>query len=317
MSERYDVLILDGRHLLWRSSDAFSGLSVRQGAREVATGGIYGFLTTAIRVHERYGGKTFVAWEGDRSRNFRKQLFPDYKKRPPMDEEKARLHQEMEDAERRLKILLKMLRVRQYESEDCEADDVIATIVAKNFPNCERIGIYSGDSDLRQLVCEMDCEVTVIAPLMKGKGDLVYDAAEVKKKHGVPPSCIAALKALGGDSGDGIPGARGIGPKTAARVLNHYGGDLLKALLYAEIRNKDWPGSERQRQLVAEAADDVRLFWKLTTLNRSAKLVSLGKFPGPPRQATILKALRVLRFRSLEAPNELRALMRLSGRKWD
>lgn len=317
MTERYDVLILDGRHLLWRSSDAFSGLSVRQGATEIATGGIYGFLTTAIRVHERYGGRTMVAWEGDRAKNFRKALYADYKKRPPMDDEKARLHQEMEDAERRLKILLGMLRVRQYEGEGCEADDVIATLVAKNFAKCEKIGIYSGDSDLRQLVCEMDCEVNVIAPLMKGKGDVVYDAAEVKKKHGVMPSCISQLKALGGDSGDGIPGARGIGPKTAAIILNHYGGDLLKALLHAEIRNKEWPASERQRQLVADAADDVRLFWKLTTLNRSVKLVPIKKYPGPPVQKTILKALRALRFRSLESPVELRQLLKLSGRNWD
>jgi DNA polymerase I len=317
MNPKYDVVIIDGRHMLWRSSDAFSGLSVRQGPREIATGGIYGFLTNAIRVHERYGGKLMVAWEGDRAKNFRKKLFPDYKKRPPMDEEKAKLHAEMEEAEKRLKILLKMLRVKQYEGEKCEADDVIATLVAKHFPNCERIGIYSGDSDLRQLVCEMDCEVHVIAPLMKGKGDVIYDAEEVQKKHGVMPSAIADLKALAGDTGDGIPGAKGIGPKTAVQLFDFYSADLLKILLMAEINSKDWPCSQRQRMLVAEAADDVRLYRKLTTLNSNVKLLPLGTYPGPPKQKDVLKALRMLRFRSLEAPNELRALMRLSGRSWD
>jgi DNA polymerase-1 len=318
MSEKYDVLILDGRHLLWRSSDAFGTLSIKQGAREVATGGIYGFLSVAARVHERYGGRLVVAWEGDRSKNFRRALFKDYKKKPPMDAEMSRLHDEMEAAERRLKILLKLLRVDQYEGDCCEADDVIGTVTARAYPLVNRIAIYSGDSDLRQLVSEMDTEVHVIAPLPRGKGDVVYDAEEVQKKHEVMPSLIAQLKALAGDPGDGIPGARGIGPKTAAILLNHYGSldDVLRASqgLPGQIRGAGWPCTERQKTLVANAAKDVKLYLKLTTIDRNAKLIAIKPKKGPPDQKVVLEALQKLKFRSLAAPAELRTLMRLSGK---
>lgn len=316
--ERYDLLILDGRHLLWRSSDAFEGLSVKQGAREVATGGIYGFLSVALRVHERYGGKLVVAWEGDRSKNFRRALYPGYKAKKPMDDEVKALHDEMENAERRLKILLKLLRVDQFEGLDCEADDVMATITAREFANSNRIAIYTGDSDLRQLVCEMDCEVHVIAPMPRGQGDVVYNAEKVKEKHGVMPSRIAELKALAGDPGDSIPGAKGIGPVAAVKLLLHYD-SLDQILLAAKIDGlaKSWPLTERHRKLVAAAEDDVKLFIQLTRVRRKAKIRELGPAPdAPPSQKTVLAALQKLKFRSLAAPAELSQLMRLSGKDW-
>lgn len=312
---KYDLLLIDGRNLLWRSSDAFEGLSIKQDARQVATGGIYGFLSMAMRVHERYGGRLVVAWEGDRSRNFRKKLFPDYKKKKPMDEEMARLHEEMESAERRLKILLRILRVDQYEGVECEADDVMATVATREFERVNRIAIYTGDSDLRQMVCEADTEVHVIAPLPRGKGDVVYDAEQVQKKHGVMPERIAELKALAGDSGDGIPGAKGIGPVAAVKLLNHY--DSLDSVLESAMGGDlDWPLTKRQQKLVSDAWEDIQLYIQLTRVKRTAKLRRLYPTDSRPDQGNVLKALQKLKFRSLAAPPELAQLMRLSGKQW-
>jgi len=298
-----DYFIVDGKNLLWRMADAFKQLSVEINGKEIATGGIHGFLSTLIRMAQRYGGTTVIAWEG--TRNFRYNLFPDYKKRDEPDEEKIQLMDEVKEQEFRLKGILRSMGVLQYFGVGCEGDDVMGTI-AKNIESngCDVV-IYSGDSDLRQLVNE---NIFVVSPGYKGKAKL-YNEEEVVRKHGVTPKQIADLKALAGDTSDKIPGVRGIGEKTAAKLLVSY--DNLDSVL-AAAKGKGywddafWPVSERFKDAIADAEKDVLLFRKLTGIDTNSRL---KKIPQKRSQAMLLLYFKAYKLRSLMAPTELKILM--------
>jgi DNA polymerase-1 len=302
---RASHLIIDGRHMLYRASDAFQDLSVALDGEEQGTGGIYGFLNVALRVFRRYGGTVHVCWEGKRSRNFRRGLYPDYKKREPPDEEQARFLEDMQRQEIRLKAVLRAIGVRQYEGVDCEADDVIAEVAS--WYSGHRI-IYTGDSDLRQLVDYNSAEddgVTVVSPGFKGV-DIVYDAKRVREKHGVPPHRLADLKALAGDNSDGIPGLKGVGPKTAAILVNAFGD--VENVIAASANPEGWPVAARFQPLVAGSADDIRLFKKLTSVLPGRKIRQIDRKRDKRRA---MAYFHMYKFRSLLAPNELYDIMRM------
>ena len=157
---KYDLLIIDGRHTLFRSCDAFRDLHVDIGGERISTGGTYGFLSLAVRVREKFGGRVVVAWEGET--NFRKRLFAGYKHREP-HEEAARVS--IYDQEPLLASMLTLIGVDQHWGKDCEADDVIGRLALEASSRGERVAIYSGDSDLRQLVGAL---VHCISPVKRG-----------------------------------------------------------------------------------------------------------------------------------------------------
>jgi len=309
---RADVLVLDGRHLLYRTSDAFRDLQAEVDGKVIATGGIYGFLSVALRVHNRYGGRTFVAWEG--RTNFRLKLYPSYKRRDERrSDDDLDLIKEMAVQEQLLIELLSAMGVRQFRGVDYEADDVIGTI-AKSYTTKRGIGapanvvIYTGDSDLRQLVGN---KVSVVAPTTQGKNrgqDVIYDVAKVEERHGVPPWLLAQLKALAGDSSDNIPGVPGVGPKTAAALLQHY--RTLRRVLKGAFEDDDreWPATPRIRRLVKQHVRDVVLYHKLTKIRTDA---ATDMIPTSRGQNDVVRLLTLYKFRTLCGPAELHGLMRM------
>ena len=101
-----------------------------------------------------------------------------------------------------------------------EADDVIGTLAARATAD-DPVEIVSGDRDLLQLV--RDPAVAVLF-VVKGVKDLHrYDEAAVEARYGVPPRLYADMAMLRGDPSDGLPGVRGVGPKTAATLLARHG----------------------------------------------------------------------------------------------
>ena len=300
--EKCDLLVSHGRHLLYRCTDAFKVLSAEVDGRNIPTGGVYGFLNTAIRTHARYGGtRVAVAWEG--KGNFRLKLYPHYKGRDEVtDDARLEAARDMIAQEALLVELLQAVGVEQYKGKGCEADDVIGRLATEARTNGQTVYIYSGDSDLRQLVTD-GIKTVSHTP----KGDAVYDEAVVIARHGVPPSLIAELKAIAGDSSDRIPGARGIGPVTAATLLSHYG-SLEAVLAAAENSVPDWPETQRRRAIIAAAADDIRMFAELTRVRTDKAWTRVA----PARsQARVVEMMRDLRFRSLLAPAELHQIMNL------
>jgi DNA polymerase-1 len=161
--------------------------------------------------------------------------------------------------------------------------------------------IYTGDSDLRQLV---DDRVIVVSPGFRGN-DTVYDAKQVEVKHGVPPRLLADLKALSGDTSDGIPGLRGVGPKTAAQLCQAFG-TVEHVIEAAQTADGPWPVPARFKPLIASSADDIRLYKKLTTVRADAGVTEIGR---KRSRDTLLAHFRAYAFHSLLQPSELHDLM--------
>jgi DNA polymerase-1 len=310
-----DLLIIDGRHLLWRTADAHSDLSAEVDGEVIPTGGIYGFLNVALKIHNAYGGKVVVAWEGDRN-NFRVGLYPAYKKRnEPVDPAKIEVISEMAGQEKHLKRILAMMGVRQYAGVGCEADDVIGRLATEVAARGKRVFIYSGDSDLRQLIA--DGSIWTLSPGHGAKRqDKLYDVDATIERHGVHPKQLPQLKALSGDASDNIPGVRGIGPKTAAELVMRYG--TLDAIIQAAFQNiggplpEGWPVPVRHRDaIVAQGvADQLQMYLKLTTIKVDC---DMSNIPTCRRQADVVEELKRFKFRSLASPAELYGLMRMGG----
>lgn len=303
-----DHLVLDGKNMLYRTSDAFKVLTTEVGGREIGCGGMYGFLSVAVRVWRRYGGKVWVAWEGRRSRNFRRDLYPAYKRKPEPDPDTLAFIIDMSEQERRLKAMLRAMGVAQYAGDNCEADDVMAWI-ATEATGKESVIIYTGDSDLRQLVDGQ--RVAVVSPGRKSP-DVVYGTAEaVYDKHGVPPELLADLKALAGDSSDNIPGVRSVGPKTALQLINQYG--EVEAVIEAASKPEkphDWPVADRFQALIRDNADNIRTFKKLTGLQTSR---DVKEIQAKRNKATLIRHFNAYRFRSLLVHSELMDLMAMGA----
>lgn len=312
-SEKCDALIIDGRHSLYRATDAHQMLSTNIDGVDTPVGGVYGFLNILIRTQAIYGGRVLVAWEGKRNDNFRLRLYPEYKKRnEALTDDKAEFISEMSLQETILKEFLRAMGIAQYSAIDGEADDVIARLSLHFSARDKRVYIYSGDSDLRQLVDDpTESAPGWIRTVSHNKGnsrggDTVYDKAAVKAKHDVWPHQIPDLKALAGDSSDNIPGAPGIGPVVAAKLLNKY--TTIRGVITAAAFADDWPVAERFKAIVHDNRRALLVYKRLTDLNVEVGMTAIRP---EKSQRTLVELLTRFRFRSLMHAAELQALMRM------
>lgn len=295
--------IVDGKNLLWRNADAFSELTANVDGEEIRTGGMYGFVAGLLRIRSKYRAPVIVAWEG--TDNFRLKLWPDYKRKRVEDATPAQkeLTLEVMASEFRLNELLSHAGVRQYYGVECEADDVIATLATtlrhKNF----EVVIYTGDSDLRQLVGP---GVTIASPGVRSSGDKLYDFQAVVERYGVRPRQLPDWKALAGDSSDGIPGLPGIGEKTASALVAEFG--HLKGVITFAGLDERWPVAERFRAVVKRDAEKAALFLQLTTVKTD---VRVRPVPVAPDRDEVIRLLKAYKFRSLSSAAELLDILRL------
>ena len=146
----------------------------------------------------------------------------------------------------------------QIEAASYEADDVIATLVAKARAEGLDVNIFSSDKDLMQLVSDKGevPSVHMIDPVSMSR--VTYD--EVVEKWGVPPKLLGDVLALAGDSADNVPGVPGIGPKTAAQLIQEFG--TLESLLDQTDKIKQ----QGRRAKLEEYAEQARISRKLVEL---------------------------------------------------
>src|SRR5256714_9326140 len=147
---------------------------------------------------------------------FRDKLFTEYKAtRTAMPDDLAR---QLPYVRR----LFEALRTPVIEVPGYEADDVLATLVEQALRQTDLdIVVVSGDKDLLQLVGP---RVRVLSVLGRTGERIVYDEAKVRKRWGVEPAQIPDVLALMGDSIDNIPGVKGVGEKTAVKLIGQFGG---------------------------------------------------------------------------------------------
>ena len=201
------LFLVDGSGYLFRAYHAMPRLSSPKGE---LTGAVYG-ITNMLRLvlHEHQPEHIAVTFDA-KGKNFRHELFPDYKAtRPPMPEELAAQVPVIHD-------IVDAMGLPRLVVEGVEADDVIATLTRQALDAGMEVVIFTGDKDLAQLVNE---RVTLVNTM----NDTTLDVAGVTEKFGVPPERIVDYLALMGDSVDNVPGVEKVGPKTAVKWLQEYG----------------------------------------------------------------------------------------------
>jgi 5'-3' exonuclease len=144
------------------------------------------------------------------------------------------------------------------DSDSYEADDLLGSYATRETAEGGRTLVMTGDRDMFQ--CAGD-QVQVLYVRTGGKqGAELVDAAEVKRRYGVPPELVPDFIALRGDPSDGIPGAKGIGEKTAAELLQRHG-SLEEALAQGVRETK-----KSVRAALCTQGDELRAFKEIATL---------------------------------------------------
>ena len=207
-----ELMLIDGHSILNRAFYAIPPLTAPDGT---PTGAIYGFLNILFKfIDEEKPNKLIVAF--DRSEpTFRHEKYKEYKgTRKTMDHD-LRVQVPL------VKDVLKSMNITIAEKPGYEADDIIGTLSKRMSANGEKVVIVSGDKDLLQL---LDDNITMKNPKTRAGKTTVdtYTPAELYEEYGVTPEEFVDLKALMGDTSDNIPGAKGIGPKTAMPLIAEY-----------------------------------------------------------------------------------------------
>jgi DNA polymerase-1 len=171
------------------------------------------------------------------------------------------------------------------DTEELEADDLLGSLAHVESEAGGETLILTGDRDMFQCV---DDRVTVLLQRTGNAGPEALGPAEVEARYGIPPGAVPDFIALRGDPSDGLPGAKGIGPKTAAELLRRYG--TLEAALAGAVREKP-----AVRRALLEQADELRSFRDIALLRR----VPLPRPPDAPtdfaRGADAVEALGMRR----------------------
>ncbi len=144
------------------------------------------------------------------------------------------------------------------DSDSFEADDLLGSYATRETEAGGRTLVMTGDRDMYQ--CAGD-QVQILYVRTGGKqGAELVDAAEVKKRYGIPPELVPDFIALRGDPSDGIPGAKGIGEKTAAELLQRHGS--LEAAIAGGVRET----KKTVRAALCSQGDELRAFKEIATL---------------------------------------------------
>jgi len=209
------LVLIDGNSLMFRAyyATAYTG-NLMKSKSGVYTNALFGFIAMMNKIIEENNfTHLFVAFDTAK-KTFRHEQYAEYKGgRKPMPEELGMQIPLMKE-------YLDVLNVKRLEIEGIEADDLIGTFAKNAYKIFDIVEVYSADRDLLQLVDDK----TVMMITRKGMTDLEeYNISNFFEKIGVYPSQIPDYKGLIGDSSDNIPGVRGIGPKTASKLLDQFG----------------------------------------------------------------------------------------------
>lgn len=209
MKER--LIIIDGNSLVNR---AFFALPKLTNSKGLYTNAIFGFTKMLQKIVDDYAPQYLVVAFDVKGPTFRHKQYDDYKgTRKGMPDELA---MQMEP----LKQLLDALGVSRIELPGYEADDLIGTVTQRSSEKGIESIIVSGDKDNLQLVKEN----VKVAITKKGISEIhMFEREDVFKELGVYPENVIDFKGLSGDSSDNIPGVRGIGAKTAAKLIAQFG----------------------------------------------------------------------------------------------
>jgi DNA polymerase I len=273
------LLIIDGMSQAYRAYFATPPLSTTQG---IPTNAVYVFVTMLKRVLQKYPPEYIAVALDSSAPTLRHAQYEAYKatrkKMPPDLAEQIPYIRQFCAAMR-----IPVLAIPGY-----EADDIIATLSTKAVEKGLHPLVVTLDKDLYQLV-----DTTLV--LNTSKDDLLIDREKVKELFGVMPEQIPDLLGLWGDTSDNVPGAPGIGEKTARELIERFGS--IEACLdrAAEVKNA------RQRTSLQENRDQILLSKKLVTVDRDVPLdINWDEFVmQQPDRGALMPLLKELEFTAL------------------
>ncbi len=228
------ILLIDGSSLIFRAFYAIRNLTTKDG---VFVNGVYGFLNMYYKALELINPThVFVAFDKG-SKTFRHNEFADYKGT------RDNAPNEITYQFGILKDLLSSMNVNYLELDEYEADDIIGTIAKLAQKEGFEVDIFTGDRDYLQLV---DDNILVYLT-KKGISEIkLMNTESILEEYDLSPKQLIDVKALQGDSSDNIPGVKGVGEKTALKLIQEYGNlenlyeniDNLKGKLKENLENE-------------------------------------------------------------------------------
>jgi DNA polymerase-1 len=246
------LFLIDAYALIYRAFFAFIHRPLTN-SRGENTSAPFGFANFLLSVRDNHR-PDYLAIVFDKGMSQREEIYPDYKAT------REKMPDELAASLPRIRELVDSFHDPVVEVDGYEADDVIGTLALQAREAGLEAVIVSGDKDLYQLVGP---GVHLLNPGRGGPTGVEaewVDESNAGEKFGIPPGQIPDYLALIGDSSDNVPGAPGIGPKTAVKLLQEYG-DLEEILTRAhEITGK------RARESLTDNADLVRLSKRLVTI---------------------------------------------------
>ena len=277
MPQQNHLYLIDGSAYIFRAYHRLPPLTNPEGT---PVGAVYGYTTMLWKLADelhKADGPTHMAVILDKSsKSFRNDIYDKYKaNRPPPPEDLVPQFPLIRDATRAFSLPC-------IEEDDVEADDMIASYTRAALAEGWKVTIVSSDKDLMQLIEPREDSRVDMLDTMKNQR---IARAEVIEKFDVGPDKVGDVLALMGDSVDNVPGVKGIGPKTASKLINEYG-DLESVLAAAP----DMKPSKMRENLI-EFAEEARLSKVLVTLKEDCPLPQtldeflLKEIPHPPLQA--------------------------------
>ena len=235
------VLLIDGNSIMNRAFYGIMGSKILTNSDGKYTNALYGFLAILFKnLEEVSPDYMLIAFDSKTAANVRKQVYDGYKKN------RHKMPDELAEQMGEIKEILDAMNIKHLELSDYEGDDILGSFSKKFADENTEVYILSGDRDLFQLAQK---NIIIRIPRTKmGKTETeIYDEQKIEEEYGLKPCELIELKALMGDSSDEIPGAPGIGPKTATTLLQKFSTiDKLYDALDNEKYNSDFKPKVRE-----------------------------------------------------------------------
>ena len=264
------IILVDGNNLLFRSyyATAYNG-NFMHNSKNFPTNALFGFINMMNKIINEEK-PTYIMVAFDKGKTFRHEKYADYKggRMETPNELKMQIPYSRK--------LLEAMGIKYYEIDNYEADDIIGTFARycdldKNFDAT----IISSDHDLLQLISD-----AVEMKLLKSKDYIRYNKKTFFEEYGIEPARVVDLKALQGDSSDNIPGVKGIGEKTALKLLQDY------KTLDGVYENISSLSTKMQEKLMADK-DNAYMSYDLATIYREVPIpfdLNEIKYEGPTNE---------------------------------
>ncbi|OOE13870.1 DNA polymerase I [Fictibacillus arsenicus] len=248
------LVLVDGNSIAYR---AFFALPLLNNDKGVYTNAVYGFTQMLLKILEdEKPSHMLVAFDAGKT-TFRHKTFGEYKggrqKTPP----------ELSEQFPFIRQLLDAFKIKRYELENYEADDIIGTLAANAADGNWEVKVFTGDKDLLQLVTP-DVEVVLTR---KGITEVeAYTVEQVNERYGITPDQIIDMKGLMGDPSDNIPGVPGVGEKTAIKLIKEYGS------VEKVLESIDQISGAKLKERLTENKDQALMSKELATITKEAPI---------------------------------------------